>query len=264
MDPHTKHWCVIMKRPITIAEVHSTSPPNLSWRRDLLGPKLVAWNNLLPRIANIELGQEPDVFCWNLTPNGQFSVKSHYQALIHIDVPNLNNCLWNLKAPLKIKIFLWYLRRGVVLTKDNLAKRNWQGSKTCCFCHKEETIKHLFFDCRFARAVWSITHVASGLPKPHSVSHMFGNWLGGTSKNLKPLVLLGAATTCWSLGYVGMTWFLERNILFSFVGNLLGYSLAPYVVYSREVGYTGFGCGSFAALGLGGQGYLLLGIWMAF
>jgi hypothetical protein len=31
---------------------------------------------------------------------------------------------WKVKLPLKIKIFLWYLNRGVVLTKDNLVKRN--------------------------------------------------------------------------------------------------------------------------------------------
>jgi hypothetical protein len=33
--------------------------------------------------------------------------------------------LWKLKLPLKNKIFKWYLLKGVVLTKDNLAKRNW-------------------------------------------------------------------------------------------------------------------------------------------
>jgi hypothetical protein len=30
-------------------------------------------------------------------------VKSHYLALIHLDVPNLSKRLWKLKAPLKIK-----------------------------------------------------------------------------------------------------------------------------------------------------------------
>ena len=150
---------------VTIAEVLSGPSPNLSWRRDLIGPKLVAWNNLLPRIANIELADEQDEFHWNLHPNGKFSVKSHYQVLLRIDIPNINKLIWK-KAPLKIKIFLWYLRRGVILTKDNLAKRNWQGSKTCCFCHKEETIKHLFFDCQFACSIWSFIQVATGLLKP--------------------------------------------------------------------------------------------------
>jgi hypothetical protein len=35
-----------------------------------------------------------------------------------------NDKLWKLKIPLRIKVFGWYLRKGVVLTKDDLAKRN--------------------------------------------------------------------------------------------------------------------------------------------
>jgi hypothetical protein len=50
----------------------------------------------------------------------------------------------------------------VILTKDNLARRNWQENKTCCFCHEIETIQHLFFDCRFARLIWALIHMALG------------------------------------------------------------------------------------------------------
>jgi hypothetical protein len=63
-------------------------------------------------------------------------MKSHYLALIHSDVPNLNKQLWKLKVPLKIKIFLWYLRKEVVLTKDNLAKQNWKRSYYVAFVTK--------------------------------------------------------------------------------------------------------------------------------
>jgi hypothetical protein len=114
----------------------------------------------------------------------------------------------NKSPPLKVKIFMRYLRRGVVLTKDNLAKRNWQGNKRCCFCANDETIQHLFFDCHLACAVWSITHATSGLSQPHSISHMFGDWLWGISKEVKPLVLVGAATTCWSL------WLCRNDVVF--------------------------------------------------
>jgi hypothetical protein len=37
---------------------------------------------------------------------------------------------------------------------------------------------------------------------------MFGDWLWGISKELKPLVLLGAATTCWSL------WLCKNDVVF--------------------------------------------------
>jgi hypothetical protein len=31
---------------------------------------------------------------------------------------------YNLMILLKIKVFIWYLKRGVTLTNDNLARRN--------------------------------------------------------------------------------------------------------------------------------------------
>jgi hypothetical protein len=135
-------------------------------------------------------------------------VRSHYLALIHVDVPNLNKRLWKLKVPLKIKIFLWYMRRGVILTKDNLAKRNWQGSVRCCFCHNDETIQHLFFKCPFARAIWSIVQVATNLYLPQSVSNLFGTWLWGLDKEQKLLALTGAAAICWAI------WRCRNDIVF--------------------------------------------------
>jgi hypothetical protein len=152
---------------------------------------------MIPRIANITLTQESDEFHWNLLRSGQFLVKSHYLALIHSGVPNVNKKLWKLKFPLKIKISLWYLWKWVVLTKDNLAKHNSQGSVQCCFCHKDETIQHLFFDCPFAHVIWSIIQVSTNLYLLHSISNMFGTWLWGLDKVQKSLVLVGAAATCW-------------------------------------------------------------------
>ena len=52
-----------------------------------------------------------------------------------MEVPNLN-IVWRLKASLKIKIFLSYLCRGVIITNGDLAKCNWQRSENYCFCHK--------------------------------------------------------------------------------------------------------------------------------
>jgi hypothetical protein len=90
-----------------------------------------------------------------------------------------NKKIWKIKIPLKNKFFAWYLRRGVILTKDNLIKRNWHGSKTCIFYPQDETIKHLFFQCNFARSIWSVIQAASGLYTPTSIVNIFGNWLHG-------------------------------------------------------------------------------------
>jgi hypothetical protein len=108
-SPRDQYSClyhIARHKQVTVADVFSTSPLNLSWRRDLIGPKLVVWNELLPRLGSVVLSDEQDGFRWNLAPNRQFSMKSHYLALIHLDVPNLNKRLWKLKAHLKVKIFL--------------------------------------------------------------------------------------------------------------------------------------------------------------
>jgi hypothetical protein len=49
------------------------------------------------------------------------SIKS-YLMLISNGVAHMNKQLWRLKVQLKIKIFMWYMRREVVLTKDNLVR----------------------------------------------------------------------------------------------------------------------------------------------
>lgn len=113
---------------------------------------------LLSCIIDFQLTQEQDEFRQNLTSNGEFSVQSHYLALIHINVLNINKHLWKLKIPLKVMIFLWYFHCGVVLTMDNLTKGNWQSNKNGCFCHNDETIRHLFF-FDFAHSVWSKQHL---------------------------------------------------------------------------------------------------------
>jgi hypothetical protein len=50
-----------------------------------------------------------------------FYVHSMYMALINIGIIEMNRNIWKLKMPLVIKIFMWCLHKGVVLTKYNLA-----------------------------------------------------------------------------------------------------------------------------------------------
>jgi hypothetical protein len=156
----------------------ATSPPDVTFRRDLVGQRLAAWNALLQCLASIKLSTAPDEFRWNLHKDDKVTVDSMYNALINRHIPvDDNKMIWKMKIPLKTKVFGWYLCRGVILTKDNLAKWNWHGNKSCVFCHQDETIKHLFFQCRFARSIWSIIQVASDLSPPCSVANIFGNFL---------------------------------------------------------------------------------------
>jgi hypothetical protein len=162
---------------ISIAEVLCLSLPNLSWYTDHVGRKVTTWNELFSHIANLTLQNETDVFHWNLTRIGVFSVKSHYHALMDRNPLILIRNFGRLGHPSKLKIFPWYLSKGILLTKDNLARRNWICDTKWCLCHHEETIDNLFFDCRFARYVWSFFHCMLSIPKPSSATHMLRQWL---------------------------------------------------------------------------------------
>ena len=177
-----------------------TSPPDVSFRRTLLGPRHASWNALLLRLDSVQLSEGPDKLRWNLTKNGLFSVDSMYRALIQPVVPADNNKkIWLMKIPLKTKVFAWYLRRGVILTKDNLARRNWHGSKKCVFYSNDETIKHHFFQCEFARSIWSAIQIGSTLYPPRSVENIFVNWLNGVDPRFKLLIRVEAIAVIWSL-----------------------------------------------------------------
>ena len=111
------------------------------------------WHDLIAQISHVRLNNDADVFHWNLNQAGVFTISSMYNALISNGNVQFDKHLWKLKMPLKIKIFMWYLKRGVILTKDNLARRNWNGNKQCCFCSSDKTIQHIFFDCHVAHTV---------------------------------------------------------------------------------------------------------------
>uniref|UniRef100_A0A453RWJ1 Reverse transcriptase zinc-binding domain-containing protein n=1 Tax=Aegilops tauschii subsp. strangulata TaxID=200361 RepID=A0A453RWJ1_AEGTS len=64
---------------------------------------------------------------------GVFTVKSMFLDLIDSGPIPRSIHIWKIKVPLRIKIFMWFLHKQVILTKDNLLKRSWVGSSCCCF-----------------------------------------------------------------------------------------------------------------------------------
>jgi hypothetical protein len=113
----------------------------------------------------------------------------------------LNSTIWKLKLPLKIKIFLWPLERGVILTKDNLIRRNWVGGggQQCIFCSQPESIQHLFFDCHFAKFIWTTVQISFNIQKSLSVLHLFNDWASSMGHNMRKLLLIGTAALIWAI-----------------------------------------------------------------
>jgi len=154
---------IVRRKQDSVATVIASVPLNISFRRNLVGTNLRDWHRIVASLQDVNLQGKRDAFVWGLHSSGRYSVKSMYAALINNGV-KVSQDLWQIKIPTRIKIFLWYLKRGVVLTKDNLARRNWNGDTRCSFCHSPESIHHLFrmLLCqipvaRCTLSVWDIT-----------------------------------------------------------------------------------------------------------
>jgi hypothetical protein len=117
----------------------------------------------------VNLNDRKDSFIW--TANKNFSVKNMYNDVVLRAGTPVSCWVWKAKIPLKIKIFLWYLRNGVVLTKDNLVKRP-RGVQNAAFVRSMKQFNtsflivswlHLCGGCLFA----------FGIKKPRDVQHLF-------------------------------------------------------------------------------------------
>jgi hypothetical protein len=147
---------IVRRKSASVSSVLSTTPLNVTFRRSLMGANLQAWYNVVAMVANVQLTNQRDRFVWGYTRMGAFSVKSMYRDLLGVQAIPYNTFIWKLKLPLKIKVFIWYLYKGLILTKDNLTWWQCQGDRKCCFCSLNESIQHLLFDCQFAKFIWRI------------------------------------------------------------------------------------------------------------
>jgi hypothetical protein len=136
-------------------------------------------------------------------------VKSMYLDLIDTGPLSRSLHFWKIKVPLRIKIFMWFVHKGVILTKDNLTKRNWVGNSRCCFCDHNESIKHLFLECPLAKLLWRSIHIAFNVNPPSSMHTLFGTWLNGVDNHLAKHIRIGICALFWAI------WNTRNDLIFN-------------------------------------------------
>jgi hypothetical protein len=125
----------------------------------------------------------------------------------------LHKYLWKLKVSLKIRIVMWFLHRNVILTKDNLVKRNWTGCTKCVFCNSEASVEHLFIRCPFAKLVWQVIGFTFNIPPPTNIKNLFGRWLNGIEKKIKERIRVGVCALIWAI------WNCRNDVIFNNAGS---------------------------------------------
>jgi hypothetical protein len=110
-------YALVRRKNVVVANIFQTIPLNISFRRGLVGQLREQWMDLVAHLVHVRLNTASDTFRWDLSADGSFSVHSMYKGLITNVNVGWHKDIWKAKMPLKIKIFMWYLHSGVVLTK---------------------------------------------------------------------------------------------------------------------------------------------------
>jgi hypothetical protein len=74
---------IVRKKQATMIDVLNSTPLDVSFKRALVGNKLLEWQSPVARVAFINLNEDCDTFIWNLNNNGLFSVKFMYKYLVN-------------------------------------------------------------------------------------------------------------------------------------------------------------------------------------
>ncbi|XP_074283955.1 uncharacterized protein LOC141608508 [Silene latifolia] len=146
---------------------------------ELMRPETNGWNDELVRatflafeansILNIRMGENNprDVWCWDLTRDGNYSVKSAYGALSkgsgcqeeQSDYSReewLWKRLWKVPVLPRIKVFFWQLCNDAIATRNNIARRIPGTMDGCPICgYDVESGIHIVRECSWVRSVWS-------------------------------------------------------------------------------------------------------------
>ncbi|WVZ54093.1 hypothetical protein U9M48_004953 [Paspalum notatum var. saurae] len=142
---HPSLFNIVRKKGATVADVMRSIPLNISFRRGLYGER-----------AGHEFRNEGrDVFNWGLNKTGVFTVRSMYKHLVNNGI-KVSQEIWKTKIPLKTKIFMWYVKRGVLLTKDNQPEGIGMATKAVVFVIVMRVFDTSFFDCHLAKLIWRI------------------------------------------------------------------------------------------------------------
>ncbi|KAJ1698769.1 hypothetical protein LUZ63_007281 [Rhynchospora breviuscula] len=143
---------------------------------------------------------------WRWTNHGFFSSNSAYKVLADTGVwCPYQARLWKIKAPPKVKVFLWLLLQDRLLTQDNLVVRGWPAIQSYTTCHLEvmETVVHLFIQCPFARSIWDLIQVHYNFSVLSFSSSIVDFWLQNRA-------IIGKQ---WDIIWAAVSWALwkERN-----------------------------------------------------
>ncbi|XP_058212771.1 uncharacterized protein LOC131324709 [Rhododendron vialii] len=84
------------------------------------------------------IGEGEDEIRWNLSKDGSFHVKFHYQSLCGRGNSSFPwQAIWKTLAPLKVSFIIWCVAQRKILTIYNLIRRRIIIFNWCCMCKRD-------------------------------------------------------------------------------------------------------------------------------
>ena len=96
---------IVRQQNQTVANVLSSQPLKISFRRAFVGERARLWTDLVSMVVNVNLVEAGDKWEWNLGKHHVFTVKSMYRDIIQTGKISENGVLWKIRILLRIKIF---------------------------------------------------------------------------------------------------------------------------------------------------------------
>ncbi|GAU41445.1 hypothetical protein TSUD_98410 [Trifolium subterraneum] len=201
------------------------NPHSNSWNEPLINQLFIPIEaKMICQIPIIDKTQH-DALTWDGTLDGNYSVKSGYQAIMNwVESTTTNTTsssamsnniwqiLWKLNVPPKHSHFIWRLLNEALPVKGNLFKKGIRCDPLCPRCSNHvETSHHVFLDCVWAKQVWFASSLTINLNGCHFenlndwVLHMFNQ----TDQASKELI----AATLYGIWYArNLLVFQEKNL----------------------------------------------------
>lgn len=184
---------------------------NMGWNAQLIHQLFyTAKANLICAIPITNIDQE-DIISWQGTKDGNYSVKSGYQAIIdwqnssqnqpssshHEDNPRWKK-FWKLDVPPKQLHLIWRILNNAIPVKDKLLKRGIRCAPLCAYCNdKLETIYHIFIECEWVRKVWFASPLTINLE--NSKTKHIQDWMDYMASEARDAELQIISTTLYSI-----------------------------------------------------------------
>lgn len=159
--------------------------------------------NLILALAPPRLGSHNDRIAWKPSKDGCFSTGSAYESILELEgVPDnsLFKSIFRWSGSERIRVHLWKLAQGAIITNAWRQRRGLTGVSTCPMCGTEdEDLVHMTRDCRGATQVWNFL-ADNQLPHDFFTTDIH-QWLASNLKEnsscrgIKWQVIFGVATS---------------------------------------------------------------------